>query len=127
MSIIYQLSAKGDSVNGHRFKMNSKKLFRTKELAEANKSEFFDKCCDENHFDYASPETLEIYVIELELVEDDGVIATGRIPMYDDKSIGIEHTIQNMKLVNTNESYSKYGNFMEFVVSDDALLPPIIK
>lgn len=123
MSIIYQLSAKGDSVNGHRFKMNSKKLFKTKQLAEANKQEFFDKCCDENHFEYASPETLQISIIELELVEEnDGIIATGRIPMYDDKSLGIEHTIQHMKLVNTNELYSKYGNFIEFIVSDDALL-----
>ena len=69
MAVIYQLFAKGDSVNGYRFQMKSKKVFKTVELAEAHKPEFFKKCTDVNNFECAYPETLDIKIIELELIE----------------------------------------------------------
>jgi hypothetical protein len=69
MAIIYQLFAKGDSMNGYRFQMKSKKVFKAVELAEAHKAEFFTKCTDDSNFECADPETLSIKIIELELVE----------------------------------------------------------
>ena len=69
MAIIYQLLAKGESLNGYRFQMKSKKVFKTKSLAEAHKQDFFIKCTDDNNFECADPETLEIKIIELELIE----------------------------------------------------------
>ena len=67
--VIYQLLAKGESLNGYRFHMKSKKVFKTTELAEKHKSEFFARCTDDNNFECADPDTLEIKIIELELVE----------------------------------------------------------
>ena len=69
MAIIYQLFARGDSLNGYRFQMKSKKVFKTMALAEAHKQDFFIKCTDDNNFECADPETLEIKIIDLELVE----------------------------------------------------------
>lgn len=69
MTIIYQLFAKGESLNGYRFQMKSKKVFSTKAIAESHKQEFFIKCTDDNNFECADPETLEIKIIELELID----------------------------------------------------------
>jgi SPX domain protein involved in polyphosphate accumulation len=68
MTTIYQLLAKGESLNGYRFQMKSKKVFKTIALAEAHKQDFFIKCTDDNNFECADPETLEVKIIELELV-----------------------------------------------------------
>lgn len=64
---IYQLSARGNSRNGWRFKMKSKDVFHSREDAEAHKPAFIEVCCDEKHFECAYPEGLQIEIIELEL------------------------------------------------------------
>ncbi len=68
MAIIYGLLAKGDGLNGTPFKVRSKKLFKTKELAETYESDFFELCTSEKFLDSADGDTLKISVIEYELI-----------------------------------------------------------
>ena len=71
MTTLYGLSARGQSLNGWVFKSLSKDLFYTKELAEAHKAKFIEKCCDTSHFECAERESLEITFVEFEL--QDGI------------------------------------------------------
>ncbi len=67
--IIYQLTTKGDSLNGWPFRMRSKALFVTKEAAEAYIPEFEAACYDRTHFECAQSGTLRTTLLELDLYD----------------------------------------------------------
>ena len=75
MRTLFGLSAKGDSLNGWPFRMFCKRLFWTKEDAEAYTQQFEKSCYDTSHFECASEGTLKITVQEFEIDETKGLDA----------------------------------------------------
>jgi hypothetical protein len=51
--------------------MHSKRLFYSKEEAEAYRPEFEIKCCDQKYLNAAEPGTLEIEIVEYEFSGED--------------------------------------------------------
>jgi hypothetical protein len=64
---IYQLWARGNSMNGWVFRMKSKAVFLNRAEAEKYVEYFRARCIDPNEFECADPEGLEITIGELEL------------------------------------------------------------
>ena len=64
---IYGLYTEGNSLNGWKFKMSSKKMFRSRKSAEFHIMEFEKKCCDPEKFESAEVGSLETKIIEYEL------------------------------------------------------------
>ena len=67
--IIFQLHACGSCSIGGRFRMGSKNVFKYREQAVKFIPEFERLCCDDSQLYSAVKGTLEISVLELELVE----------------------------------------------------------
>lgn len=64
---VFQLHAKGDSINGWRFNMKSKSVFLVYEDAEKFIPEFKELCCDQAQFECAEAEGLTVEIISLDL------------------------------------------------------------
>lgn len=63
-TIIYELHAEGNSLNGWRFRAVSQSLYTSKELAESEIESFRLKCTDQTKLDCAEEEDLKITVRE---------------------------------------------------------------
>jgi len=64
---VFALLAKGDSVNGWSFTMQSKAIFELREDAEAYIPTFRQSCCDPKHFECAVGNTLKVPIVERDL------------------------------------------------------------
>jgi hypothetical protein len=64
---IYGLYTEGNSLNGWKFKMSSKKMFKSRKSAEQHIAEFEKKCCDPEKFEAAEVGSLETKIMEYEL------------------------------------------------------------
>jgi len=67
-SVVYQLVAHGESENGHSFKMRSKEIFKTKELALDFIDTFRERCTSDEFLNQATPDGLIIKVCELPFI-----------------------------------------------------------
>jgi len=61
---VYELEARGKSINNFKFYKRGKALYATKELAESDIASFRLLCCSEENFDAAENEGLSIEIIE---------------------------------------------------------------
>ena len=69
MTTVFQLVVRGpDKIGGNPQKFYSKRIFRTREAADAEMEAFCKRCCGDDMFDLESVETKK--VIELELDDE---------------------------------------------------------
>lgn len=64
---LYQLVAKGESINGYMHTLRSKTVYKSEEEALQHKAKFIENCCDQSHFECLIEDTIKMSISVLEL------------------------------------------------------------